>query len=420
MIVYFFVDNDFIIPVVSITLLTLHWNIEKSPTMSSFPINETSCAIETSTNTNNFTDGNSSLDESNLQLNEAQSLVRWMDLGPFRFSYWGILLFIVVFGIIGNILVLVMMRDARLRYLSYSIYLRFLAVSDSVLLLTYLISETEKIFGLNRFTPAYFCITAFSVRTLAALLSPWLVVCLTVDRFVCVSFPLKRGTLCTWNKAIIVCSVAFCLSLVFIAPFPFGTNVRDSKCFPSEEVRSYYIFVHLILSALIPCLVIFLLTVLIVIQIRRSRNFRKSFLRPRSDSANGQQDSSTRPLVLVSLLAFVTLMPVALSKSVRVLRKLRNQDLLVTNLNIWQILFMIYLLNFGLNFYVLIASSSNYRNAIKRRLCCGRWKASRQNHSLAIQSVITSSSDVTGLPLGSDICVDPRHGVAASPAGCSN
>ena len=366
-------------------------------TTSLFPVlvNQKSTFIETSTDFDNSTYQNYSGDEDELQRYGVSTILRWSKNGTFRLTFWYIFMVIVVFGIIGNILVFIMMCDKKLRPLSYSVYLKFMAVSDSWLLIVRLVDEFQKTFQIGYQGELNICLISFVIRVLVMVLSPWLVAGVALDRYICVSFPLTRGRLCTTKKAIVICLTMLALSFASCVPIPFNVLVIRGRCFPTEGVRLYYILVRLLFSSIMPCFIILALNILIIVQIKRSHNFRNAFLRSNSDSTT-QQDSATRPLVLVSVLAFVTLVPVSLSESVMIILKLLEahqtaQDIIS---NIWFICFVIYLFNFGQNFYILMGSSSTYREIIRKKLICFslKWKGGTQLTRSALSSMHATSS----------------------------
>ena len=131
-------------------------------------------------------------------------------MGLYIYIIWGAVLCLIALGIVGNILMLVMMGNKKLDSLSYPVYMKCLTVSDSVILITRLSTRIQLIFRLSKITPEYFCLISFSLRSVVGILSPWLVVGLTLDRYVCVCFQLKREIRCTKKKAIIV--FPLCLS----------------------------------------------------------------------------------------------------------------------------------------------------------------------------------------------------------------
>ena len=110
------------------------------------------------------------------------------------YAYWISNVIIVVLGLAGNALVMVLMADVKFSTLSYPVYLKFLAISDSLVLLLIGIRESLRLFtfpyrvGSNSIVCAF---TWFSMNT-TTITSPWLLVGLTADRIFCVVFPLKK------------------------------------------------------------------------------------------------------------------------------------------------------------------------------------------------------------------------------------
>ena len=360
--------------------------IRQNPQMMSvttditLPANQTSSFIETS---GIFNDTYRNYSGGGLGLHGKRSLYTswWMNVDEYKYTYWSVVLSICLAGLTGNALVFVMMGDNKLTSLSYSVYLKFLAVSDSCLLIARLVNETEKTLLDGQLDEVKFCIVSFTVRFFFMILSPWLVVGLTFDRYVCVCFPLTRDLFCARKKAIIVCTTIVVVSIGTILPFPFKTTLVKGKCIAVEEIKYYFIFFRVLFCSFLPCLAILVLNILIIAQIRRSIVYRSNF----TQSNRNQEDSSTRPLVLVSVFAFVTMLPVGLSEAVKsyFLLVKNNASSRILNSNIWTGLFIIYLLNFAQNFYILIASSTNYRQIIRRRLGCCEVKlnpARRMSH----------------------------------------
>ncbi|XP_041355272.1 kappa-type opioid receptor-like [Gigantopelta aegis] len=279
--------------------------------------------------THNVGDGNYSDDGDELQNSKTPPSGDWLHTETDGPDHWGIMISIVITGTVGNILLFIMMGNTKVRFLSYSVNLKFLAVSDSLLLVMRLIQETDRIFILLSSTPVNdaFCKIESSIHILAMLLSPWLVVGLSLDRFVCVRFPMTRGRFCTRKKAILVCSTMLVISVVLIVPIVFKVRAVNEHCVSSDELYYYLAVIRLLIASSLPCVAILLLNILIIIQIRRSNAFRNTFARARSHSANQQHDHSTRPLVITSVMAFVTMVPVAVTESSYNLQGVFDRDL---------------------------------------------------------------------------------------------
>ncbi|XP_041379708.1 kappa-type opioid receptor-like [Gigantopelta aegis] len=299
------------------------------------------------------------------------------------YGHWAIVLAIAIIGTIGNILQFIMMSDSKLSSLSYSVYLKFLAVSDSLVLAENLWSNTQEEFHLPKFSNINDALCKIFVifGFFTMMLSPWLVVGLTLDRFVCVRFPLTRGRFCTMKKAITVCSSMIAATIVLCFPSLVLSNFKYNKCLLSDEFTYYFMFIRLVMSSLLPCIVILTLNIVIIVSIKRSNAFRNTFIKNRADS---MKDNSSRPLVLISVLAFITLMPIATSNAIAVPLSIfleTGQKVAALSATLWPAFHIVYLLNFAQNFFILMVSSQTYREIMKRKLrCfCGRRKQTRQN-----------------------------------------
>ena len=310
------------------------------------------------------------------------------DPGP---TYLAFVVLTTVVGLTGNALVLVLTADVKISFLSYSVYLKFLAVSDGIVLATTCTHETLKFFNSFHyvFGNLVLCDVWRGVRFVVALLSPWLVVGLTVDRFYCVVFPLTRNRFCTQRKAVIVCTSMTVASFVVIFPFLVDVSIVDDPnvvCVLNEKFAAYFSLIRLFLNSAIPCLLIFVFNVVIVVHIQRSAAFRRRFAATtatttttsssNSNSRHTQNkvDKSLPPLMLISILAFVTLLPAAIVESSLVVMIAFKSygKVLFGFMRLWAIFNILYLVNFGQNFYILMSSSPSYRTIMKKRFRC--WK----------------------------------------------
>ena len=293
------------------------------------------------------------------------------------YAYWIITVLIVVLGLAGNALVMVLMADVKFSTLSYPVYLKFLAISDSLVLLLVGIRESLRLFtcpylvGSNSIVCAF---TWFAMNT-TTITSPWLVVGLTADRFFCVVFPLKRYLLCTRKIAIITCSCIIVFAVTLSFPLMFGAKLEkyNTACFIQTNFLTYFTFLRLLITSNFPCLLILVFNIAIGIHIQRSARFRKKFSNATSGCVKDRQDkndNSLCPLLLISVLAFLTIMPLSVAESVIsvLMKRKMNPGTAGTLLKWWLMLNIPYLVNFAQNFYILMASSVNYRHIMKKKL----------------------------------------------------
>ncbi|XP_041355281.1 kappa-type opioid receptor-like [Gigantopelta aegis] len=328
----------------------------------------------------------------------------FLDGGPgfdlYGYGHWSTVLVIAIIGTIGNILQFIMMSDSKLSPFSYSVYLKFISVSDSLVLSYAIAQQTEYYFKLTKVPDInnVLCKIVISYEVFAMLLSPWLVVGLTLDRFVCVCFPLTRGRFCTKKKSIVVCSCMIGGTILLSLPSLGFMELGNYGCRPSGLLLHYSMFLRLIMSSLLPCVIILLLNIGITSRIKRSNEFRNTFTRHRKESTN---ENSTRPLVLISILAFVTLLPVSVSESISQLFYLLEADAKAVSLGfgLWPAFHIFYLLNFGQNFFILMASSRNYRQIMKRKLVCFSEKVGRKRQNLPALQIMGSAETTNAVSM---------------------
>lgn len=108
--------------------------------------------------------------------------------------------FLAVAGTIGNILSVLVFFGTKLKKLSSSYYLAFLAIFDTGFLWCNFI-QWMNFLHINFYARNGFCQLFTWLSNACSVLSVWLVVAFTIERFVAVLYPLKRPTLCTVRRA---------------------------------------------------------------------------------------------------------------------------------------------------------------------------------------------------------------------------
>ncbi|XP_041355562.1 proteinase-activated receptor 1-like [Gigantopelta aegis] len=340
----------------------------------------------------------SNVTDSNTEYNE-RDLYTWIFFIHVGYGYWIWTVLISITGLAGNAMVFVLLRDVKFSLLSYPVYLRFLAVSDSVLLITSCIQYSL------RFNYSFYvimiditvCNLWRCIRYTVALLSPWLVVGLNLDRFYCVVFPMKRDRFCTKRKATIICSCLIAVSVAMSIPLAYNGKVvkgADIICIVSDELMGYFASLRLVFNSTLPCLLMLILNIVIGIHIQRSVSFRKRFTSTSSGSKENKLDKSLLPLMLISILAFVTLLPSSITESVFLVLIVTRKDPNALHIftKLWPPFNIVYLINFGQNFYILMASSANYRKMMKKKLKCK--KVSRQKVTVSVSRDPVQDCDV--------------------------
>ena len=90
---------------------------------------------------------------------------------------------ILVVGLIGNILSLIVLKSRRYRHKSYSHYLSCLAVFDSLVLVNKYLVRVYELVDLQSTFGSAACRLDNFVGHVCYLMSGWIVVCITVERY---------------------------------------------------------------------------------------------------------------------------------------------------------------------------------------------------------------------------------------------
>ncbi|KAI0213959.1 hypothetical protein LSAT2_000955 [Lamellibrachia satsuma] len=144
-------------------------------------------------------------------------------------SVWPLL---CVTGIVGNSLVLLVLRREGLARTSANVYLSVLAIGDSSVLAVASVAFYPRLAWDVRLdeTSVWACRVIWFVHHTLANASNWTVVAFTVERFIAVRFPLRKLRVCTPRNAGVWCASLLALALVKNADvfIVFAPHVDDS------------------------------------------------------------------------------------------------------------------------------------------------------------------------------------------------
>ncbi|XP_076249791.1 uncharacterized protein LOC143189050 [Calliopsis andreniformis] len=121
--------------------------------------------------------------------------------------------FIILLGLVGNLLSCIVFLNTHLRIRSSSYYLAALATADFGFLVTLLLVWLNNTLGWKVFNKDGWCETLVYVSAVCSSLSVWLIVAFTVERFIAVQYPLHRPHICTIARAKAIVLVLVVLAL---------------------------------------------------------------------------------------------------------------------------------------------------------------------------------------------------------------
>jgi len=232
---------------------------------------------------------------------------------------------ISIFGLIGNVLsVMVWRRILKKNFgrnRSTALYMVALSIADMSLLFFFLTHDSlPNLFKSLKSTMSfcnYFAYIGFPFFFLSIVASIWLLVCVSVNRFILVNFPIKAKVYCSAARAYLGMglTVACCFAINlphFFNYSPKPANGNTTTCLtPSDYGKSsgsinYEFWVHCIFLVLAPWASIAFCNAGIIYALqKRTKKLAKKFSKSKGDSEHDKQ--MTRMLLTVTFTFLVLL-----------------------------------------------------------------------------------------------------------------
>lgn len=146
--------------------------------------------------------------EEDVAADECSSLVFLLD-----FSHQYYIPFIIMIGLVGNLLSCFVFLNTHLKMRSSSYYLAALASTDFSFLFSLLLVWLNNTVGWRVFNKDGWCECVVYVSSVCSSLSVWLIVAFTVERFIAVQYPLHRPHMCTITRAKTIVAVLVVLAM---------------------------------------------------------------------------------------------------------------------------------------------------------------------------------------------------------------
>ncbi|XP_067667131.1 probable G-protein coupled receptor 139 [Haliotis asinina] len=318
--------------------------------------------------------------------------------------------FLILLGTIGNGLSLTIMCQREMRQTSTCFYLAVLAIADTTVLYisafkTWL--RTVSGFELLHVSQASCKITMF-LAYFSTHFSAWIIVAVTVERFLAVWFPLKAGTMCSVSRAkfgtiiiaglviLINCQVLWTAELKSVP----SSSLSETKlmCIPykdyAEFVCELLAWMNLILYSFLPFVVLLLFNILIIINLLKHRQVLTSTMTKDDQQMRSSHRKLAITLLSVSFAWIVTTMPSTLflvfkPRPVSVSHAAQQQLVRV-------ICYSLMYVNHAINFGLYCITGNRFRHELNRLLC--RKPTSSPRATLTFKNS-ASGQDSSGYPL---------------------
>lgn len=328
---------------------------------------------------------------------------------------------LLIIGTFGNLFSFcILIRNAK-NASTYS-YLSVLAITDLLVLYSGLFRVWIGQFMIQLETINNFmCKTVIFLGYVSSDTSVWLIVAMTIERAIVVTFPLKAHTICNtrharWGIISIVGLFIFInchfLWSVELVHFTFNSTVI-SKCHPTDGYirlnEDIWPWVDAVIYSFLPSFIILVLNSLIILNVISARNARKRlrqqsklFLRNGQNSNHRSHGEMSRKITLmlltVSFTFLVTTLPmniVIIYKSVFLASGSTSMNTLMKVKLMNTIAEMLMYTNHSINFFLYCATGKKFRNQFKAMVCyvCRRRRPGSSSPTIRMTKVNSSKTD---------------------------
>ena len=293
-------------------------------------------------------------------------------------------------GIPGNIACIVTLVFMR-PLMSSTIYMLCLAIIDTVAIILKMVYFQLTAHDLQM--GARGCQLIFLFGTVSQQLSNWILVAMTLERFIAIWFPFKVKTFCNKRNAII--SIVFMLVFFVLANLQFVftfDEVYDPfvkyDCRPKEEhakfVQYVWYWIDGVMYAFLPITLIIVFNGLIIHAVRKSGKEQRDLTNRAINMSEKltQQRQLTVMLLTISLVFVLLILPNCIFFIVRTYWSWREtMQGIAQYYLVYQTVFLLSDLNHAVNFYLYCLSGRKFRQKFTQIICCRKMKPRRNPQS---------------------------------------
>jgi hypothetical protein len=293
---------------------------------------------------------------------------------------------ILLIGLPGNLLSLLVLKSRRFRGKSYSHYLSALTVFDSLVLIAKFVRRlddmmvtTGRVGVFGSYGDAACKLHNFTEHV-CFLMSSWLVLCMTIERFVAVVFPFKKDTFCKPRNAVTIIMIVFTV-ISYSQIFRLIVIEKEHGiCTSPKRYLHVYVALHvymyqLALQFMLPAVLIVVCNLTILYKIRQLRYSVTRHGYTHNYTQYTKHNKTTCMLVMISFTYVVTLLPLVLLSlviHVSVSTSPATARFILRNLkDLRFVLELISEINYCVNFCIYVMSGAQFRYEL-RHICSRR------------------------------------------------
>jgi hypothetical protein len=201
------------------------------------------------------------------------------------------------FGLVGNVLSLLLMQRPNYSKSSLWVYLRFMAVCDIGYITVQGVQRfVGRFFPLREILGSFFCKEVHYFALVTGMSTCFGLTFMTADRFVAVAWPLNAGVSCTRKRAILTCSIVSITISILCLPnltreLSPDSNLSDrERCIFNPEWLAKPVYILLNIGIILTPFLVSILNCGIVLLIQRSKRQRSQMSSATKDKQQSQMD----------------------------------------------------------------------------------------------------------------------------------
>ena len=277
----------------------------------------------------------------------------------------------------NSLIIIVITYGSLMKTSVFMILLLSLAIADNLALISVILRQngvyTLLIFSQSIWTCRVIKFIIYSSTTI----SSWLIVLISIERFIAVFYPLRAHMYCTRRNLLFTISILFVIICMFYVPILFIGHVTYVNTiyvchgFSSEKsLISIYVFLVAMAYCIIPFCIISILNIRIVKKIHSHSKFRAKHHKKAHDKSN-----LTFTMLAVCFFFIMTILPANVCYVLKIISKLCDCRLINIPDIVYEIVNRIMYLNHSANFVLYCLTGSVFRKTLMQLLsCCKRNK----------------------------------------------
>ena len=307
-------------------------------------------------------------------MNEVETLITFK-IAIIVNRYWFAAL--VPIGLVGNTLSFLVMIKPNNRKMSTCIYMAAISVSDNIMMyicLHVFLIDVIKTHKWHHMECKFKNLIAF----VALQSCTFLILAMTIDKYIAIKWPHKAATYSTPRRAKITAASLFVCSIVYNIPHLFLSSFMGDMCVAygiDSLITRVYSWFSFVFNAIIPFILLIYMNFVIVKTVRKSRksfgdNDRTTGMDSRQKAMKNAENQLTIMLLLVTALFLILLCPTYVRFIYLAFADPSTPLEYANQILIFQITIRLYMTNSAINFFLYCISGKKFRNDLKEILCC--------------------------------------------------